>query len=78
MDDPATEAMHEDAVTELLAKDLAIKSALSALDRLPAVHTHRKGTDYEAIESDAQVIIRNLLTGLGCVDVVNKWLEITY
>lgn len=58
-----------DTDTEALAKDLAIKLAVSNMDKAKAYHwaPNRK------IAADAAV--KNLLIGLGCEAVVRAWEE---
>lgn len=59
-------------IVPALSKDLAIKLAMSELERA------RNGEAHEAYkEQRARNCIKNLLTGLGCEAVVEAWNECT-
>jgi hypothetical protein len=54
--------------TEALAKDLAIKLAISDLKKL-------QDPEY-VLSHQAELVIKNLLIGLGCEAVVDAWNEV--
>ena len=66
-----------DAPTESLAKALAIKLAVSELEKISARSTILYSDEWEEAQIDAKAIIKSLLIGLGCQEVVDAWGECT-
>ena len=63
-----------DAPTESLAKDLAIKLAVSELEKLKA---YPKDKWQKRLRLEAEGIVINLLIGLYCQEVVKAWEQCT-